>query len=111
MKKSLLLIIADDLYFQSSFLKKFSEQIGNTEYFIKDIVILKSDYKNSSQQYLLNNFFKLKFTELFKLSILKFFPKIINCFLNEICINILQYSFVKLLVHLLILFLNITYSN
>ena len=88
MKKSLLLIIADDLYFQSSFLKKFSEQIGNTEYFIKDIVILKSDYKNSSQQYLLNNFFKLKFTELFKLSILKFFPKIINCFLNEICINI-----------------------
>ena len=40
MKKSLLLIIADDLYFQSSFLKKFSELIGDTEYFIKDIVIL-----------------------------------------------------------------------
>ena len=39
MKKSLLLIIADDLYFQSSFLKKFSELIGDTEYFIKDIVI------------------------------------------------------------------------
>ena len=72
MKKPLLLVIANESYFQSSFLDVFSKEIKTSDYFINDIIVLKQNYKKSLQYYLIKNLSKIHIDEILKLFILKF---------------------------------------
>ena len=76
----------------TSFIDCFSKKIKNNNYYIKDIIVLKSKYKNSLQSYLLNNLTKLHSDEIIKLIILKFFP---NFYFRFIFKNKRNYSSIK----------------
>ena len=92
MKKPLLFVLPNESYFQSSFLDCFSKKIKNNDYYIKDIIVLKSKYKNSLQSYLFNNLTKLHIDEIIKLIILKFFP---NFYFRFIFKDKMNYSTIK----------------
>lgn len=82
MKKPIILIIANDNYFQPTFLHEIFEVFLKSNYCIERVFILKKLKKPSTEKYLLNNLFNLKISEIFKLSLLKFFPRMINCFID-----------------------------
>ena len=83
MKLPILLIIANDNYFQPSFLKSACRLLKKSDYYIKRVIILQKFKKSSSEKYLLNNLPKLKFNEIFKLFLLKIYPSFINFFLKK----------------------------
>ena len=83
MKLPILLIIANDNYFQPSFLKSACRLLKKSDYYIKRVIILHKFKKSSSEKYLLNNLPKLKFNEIFKLFLLKIYPPFINFFLKK----------------------------
>lgn len=83
MKLPILLIIANDTYFQPSFLNKIHRLLKKSRYYIESVIILEKFNKSSSEKYLLNNLFKLKIYEIFKLVLLKIYPPFINFFLKK----------------------------
>ena len=87
MKKPLLLVIANESYFQSSFLDVFSKEIKTSDYFINDIIVLKQNYKKSLQYYLIKNLSKIHIDEILKLFILKFIPSLYFRFIIKNKIN------------------------
>ena len=83
MKLPILLIIANDKYFQPSFLNEICRLSNKSRYYIETVIILQKLKKSSSEKYLLDNLLKLKIYEIFKLILLKIYPHSINFFLKK----------------------------
>ena len=83
MKKPILLIISNNSYFQPSFLNNVCRVISKTNYYVERVLVLNTVRKLTTQKYLLNNFFRLYPSEIFKLTLLKIYPNLINFFLRE----------------------------
>ena len=83
MKKPILLIISNNSYFQPSFLNNVYRVISKTNYYVERVLVLNTVGKLTIQKYLLNNFFRLYPSEIFKLTLLKIYPNLINFFIRE----------------------------
>ncbi len=83
MKLPILIIIANDNYFQPSFLNSIYRALKKSEFYIERVIVLQKFKKSSSEKYLLNNIAKLKFNEIFKLFLLKIHPPFCNFFLKK----------------------------